>query len=1050
MRRLNLKKLLIIAAAIILMAGVCITAFQRWQDNREITGYVTDKDRKEFAAVLGLTNAPAQPVLAPLELSQPIRLAIGGLGLADKDQDQQLGDLVTVKLTGAVGFTLVERQSIDAILRELNLSLHGFVRAKDAVRAGKLLKADWFLFGTEATINGENSIVIRVVDARTGVVLDAGVLPFGDSQEKLASNLALFMQQTRENAAKARLRVYLAIGAFEDLSVNNRRADFPNQLRGYLVSAYRGSGVTLLERESVETLLQEVRLDLAGLTEDGSTKPPRPMQSAFWLVTGQYQSYETTNLQLELNFEVRRMFGAHKDFTLRGPPDDSICRRLKASVDEMISRNSDAITPSRVSEARAQFLTGRQLANPNATWNQSFFLTAGENYMDLDEQEAARQRRNAEEAIRSFETVLLLDSGNREARLYLAACLRKQVIGRVDDARKLYREVLEEPVQDKWTQIAQAALGATFGSPDEKLRWFSMALEENTNPAAAEFYKQNKDAAETEALLQRGEGPMVGELAEKQLFEKITATSNFLQGGSGTCYGDSAMSEFVHAYDTNRPTDGVARLAELYPRMKTEFPQLAPYLLEWIVYYQTDTNSPLVAELEQAIDWEMAHPDQVYEYNQVSFERSLYLWCMDKKLYRLALKALDRDRRVNGRGKTTQLGDQDRIAMGYAYLGMEKWKDAMETFECLSNRPVVMRVTGPWGRGLCPVSPGRLYAFCREKLGLTDVHDPLEFDLGKPLAGLPLSETFTVDNNGLWVGMNGCLMQIDYNLKTHLRVQLPMGLSTRISSICVSSSNIWVGTFGDGLFEYDKQKQTCRHFTLSDGLLMNDITALSLSGNSLWIGYGHEFEVYADGNVEPGNGGLGCLDLSSHKFTSFTPSIVEGVIRESSDQPTRLGIRALAVSPAGQAWFATVYSPLRRYRVTERDWRGFSEVQRCSSLVTDHEHLFAGTYGNYFGTPTPGALGIWVLDFKDGQWRELKAANHLLPGVVTTLALDQNNLWVGGLGYIAQVDPIHDQVLHFAFVKSPTVDRLQIGGGYLWAQFEDHLYRAPLNALRYN
>lgn len=89
-------------------------------------------------------------------------------------------------------------------------------------------------------------------------------------------------------------------------------------------------------------------------------------------------------------------------------------------------------------------------------------------------------------------------------------------------------------------------------------------------------------------------------------------------------------------------------------------------------------------------------------------------------------------------------------------------------------------------------------------------------------------------------------------------------------------------------------------------------------------------------------------------------------------------------------------------------------------------HLYAGIFWNYdFSNQNKsGPLGISVLNFKDGQWRSLKVADDLLPGVVTTLTLAGNDLWVGGLGYIALIDPVQDKMLHFAYVRAPTVDRI--------------------------
>src|ERR1035438_10356791 len=121
-----MSKRFIIGTIVVILAGIGLTAFLS-REEKAASGWTLSKKElaekyAEVAARLGRTDAPTQAVLAPLDLSQPVRLAIGGLGLADNDQNQQLGDLVTAELTGAPGFNLVERQSLAAILRELNLS----------------------------------------------------------------------------------------------------------------------------------------------------------------------------------------------------------------------------------------------------------------------------------------------------------------------------------------------------------------------------------------------------------------------------------------------------------------------------------------------------------------------------------------------------------------------------------------------------------------------------------------------------------------------------------------------------------------------------------------------------------------------------------------------------------------------------------------------------------------------------------------------------------------------------------------------------------------
>ncbi len=81
-----------------------------------------------------------------------------------------------------------------------------------------------------------------------------------------------------------------------------------------------------------------------------------------------------------------------------------------------------------------------------------------ENYRDSDEAEAARRRYNAEEALRAFETVLLLEPTNREAKLYLAACLRRTKYNGLEEAGIITGRVIEEPVQDEWAGTARSAL----------------------------------------------------------------------------------------------------------------------------------------------------------------------------------------------------------------------------------------------------------------------------------------------------------------------------------------------------------------------------------------------------------------------------------------------------------------------------------------------------------------------------------------------------------------------------------------------------------------
>jgi len=184
------------------LGGALAWVLVRWYNEREVSLPVaTEKEiAKAYEQKFGKLGEPAAPPLPALPLGRSVRLAIGGLGFNGEAVDRDLADLLVARLTGAPGLELVDRLSLDKVLNELQLSLLGLVRAKDAVRAGKLLRADWFLLGTPAVVNGTNVAVLRIVDARTGMMRDATMIARKADAAEVASTVAAFVQQTRQDA----------------------------------------------------------------------------------------------------------------------------------------------------------------------------------------------------------------------------------------------------------------------------------------------------------------------------------------------------------------------------------------------------------------------------------------------------------------------------------------------------------------------------------------------------------------------------------------------------------------------------------------------------------------------------------------------------------------------------------------------------------------------------------------------------------------------------------------------------------------------------------
>ncbi|HXI71288.1 MAG TPA: CsgG/HfaB family protein [Verrucomicrobiae bacterium] len=1078
-----------------LLAGGLAAFWLLWSNNinhdPSIFAAPTDKDRAAFAAKYGQTNmaAPTPVVLKSLALSQPVRLAIGGLGLADDFENRQLADLVTVALAESQGLELVERQTLDRVLREQDLYLSGLVRAKDAVRIGKLLKADWFLLGTETQINEKKSLVIRVVDARTGIMRDAGVVSAGQSPDKVAADVAAFVRQSRQNAAVAKVQVYLAIGSFEDLSINNRLADFPKQLQGYLIAAYQGSNVILLEREYVDALLQEVRLDLAGLTDDNDESSAAPMQSAFWLVSGQYQSYETTNLQVEVNLDVQRIFGGVKHFAVRNLPVEPVGRQIKAAIDGTMNQKNENIIPSRWSEARMQLAVGKDLCQINSNPNmgdQALVWVGGQ--WDMEPQLAARTKRNLEQSMRAFKTVLLLEPTNNEAKMYLAACLRIPIIYRWEEARNYYREIIDESKPDKWTSLAQRAIGETFrwAGSDERLKWYESAAAQATNPVAKAFYRIQVGAAQNEVTIHSGDSPKAEELAENKLYDALRSFKSVVQGKGGTYSADMGMNDFVAAFNWDKATVA-KKLAELLPKMEQQVPGLEPYLRATVLTYQVDTNTLLAAEFQQTLKQCVENPAQIlspqYFWNTIRW--SVYDWCLEKNNYPLAIQLLEGERRAGAEGYV-DYDDQEKIKLAYVYMSVSRWQDALTIFESFTNRPVKATADGAWGAAFKSILTDKLAAHCRQQLGAVVVADTRVFDMGKPFFCMHTPSTFIADDNGVWIGVGGRLYHLDFDLKTNLVIQLPVDDSVPITALCVTASNIWIGTRGAGLIDFDKASHRCRSLTEADGLLMNDLGSLTLTGDSLWIGYGG-----ATG------GGLGRLDLRSQKFISFMPSLHADATAQTGETPAREPISKITAINNDEL-LLLVHGGLREFHMTRGVWGTFpnkagdwvsafsadsawfveaggnhlteiivsdkpnrngptNEVKKTNMVVTSAElsqlnaSLRTNGSGQYVSSISSGRLGprgsLAIQNLRDHRWQNLVDADGL-PNPPSTLTLDGNNVWAGGEGAIALVDLNEAKVKKFCHIKAAGVERIQIAGGYVWAQFDSHLYRAPLNEIQ--
>jgi hypothetical protein len=111
------------------------------------------------------------------------------------DLGQQLGDILTARLSIYDQFRLVERQKLQEILKEQQLNLSGMVDSGQVVKVGKLLGARIMVFGRAFIVDRDLYLVAKVVGTETSQV--KGVIAKG----KTESNLSDIIDQLADKLA---------------------------------------------------------------------------------------------------------------------------------------------------------------------------------------------------------------------------------------------------------------------------------------------------------------------------------------------------------------------------------------------------------------------------------------------------------------------------------------------------------------------------------------------------------------------------------------------------------------------------------------------------------------------------------------------------------------------------------------------------------------------------------------------------------------------------------------------------------------------------------
>lgn len=122
-------------------------------------------------------SAPPPPAPPPVP-TKTISIAVIHFKTLNKEaQDISLGELVSETFTSALvnsrNFKIIEREQLDKVVKEMEMSQTGIIETTDAVEIGKILHADAIITGSVALLKGQIQLNARIIEVKSAYVISA-------------------------------------------------------------------------------------------------------------------------------------------------------------------------------------------------------------------------------------------------------------------------------------------------------------------------------------------------------------------------------------------------------------------------------------------------------------------------------------------------------------------------------------------------------------------------------------------------------------------------------------------------------------------------------------------------------------------------------------------------------------------------------------------------------------------------------------------------------------------------------------------------------------
>jgi hypothetical protein len=399
---------------------------------------------------------------------KPVRVAIGPFfapvaATSLQPTAQALPELLTVELSRESRFQVLERERVQRLVAELDMSAAGLTSRRSVVRVGQVLACDWLVSGSLVQTGARTLAWTKVIEMHSGVVLDLEAVPVsGDSLAVTVSNITHFVAGAGR-VRRPQGREFISLGRIMDQRpwLSASRDDWSRRMSAVIEQYGHRNGYGVVEQEAVTPLFEERRLAAAG----GQADEPVPLQPAFWLVDGGCKWIEGKPDRLEIGLRVQRVGGREQIVTFTTPAGEPAEKALTEHLQNALA-DTNRVPAERAAKAEADLMTrrGEEIMNLRMPFmmEQRPGATNVERWMsdlarDVERYESTKENRRR--AVATYERTLLLDPTNHEAKINLAWVL---FASEQWDERERAKELLKQVVASnhpKWAPLASGQLG---------------------------------------------------------------------------------------------------------------------------------------------------------------------------------------------------------------------------------------------------------------------------------------------------------------------------------------------------------------------------------------------------------------------------------------------------------------------------------------------------------------------------------------------------------------------------------------------------------------